>query len=490
MQYGIKTVDLNKPTKACLIVAVFAKNQLSTIAKQLDQLSQGYVQKLIKRGDVTGEFGETVLVHDMPNVKAERVLFVGCGKEKDLNLQTFRKLLAKTFAAIKTHSIKEAICCLTDIAVKAQTESAKLRLAIEISEDIFYLFDQFKSKKTKTVGLSSLTFHSAKPKQAEQAIKEAQAITRGIKLAKDLGNMPGNVCTPTYLAKQAQQLAKQHALKIRILEEKDMRKLGMGALLAVASGSEQPAKLITLEYYGTSKTAAPIVLVGKGITFDSGGISLKPGLGMEEMKFDMCGAASVLGTLQTVAELKLPINVVGVIPTTENLPSGTATKPGDVVTTMSGQTIEIVNTDAEGRLILSDALTYSQKFKPRAIIDIATLTGAIIISLGAAASGIFSNNEELTKALQKAGDETGDRIWPLPLWEDYQEQIDSKVADMMNIGMGGGKSITAACLLARFVKDIPWAHLDIAGTAWKTGQTNSATGRPVSLLVQYLLNCC
>jgi leucyl aminopeptidase len=428
----------------------------------------------------------------MPNVPAERVLLVGCGQENELTSQTFRTLLSKTFTALKANNSQEAICYLTDVTVKNQNEHFKLRTAIEAAEDVFYSFDQFKSKKPakNPIKLTKLTFNSAQPKTAERAIQEAQAITTGIKLVKDLGNMPGNICTPTYLAKQAQQLAKQYRLKIQVLEESEMRKLGMGALLAVASGSEQPAKLIVLHYQGARKTEQPIALVGKGITFDSGGISLKPGLGMEEMKFDMCGAASVLGTFKAVAELKLPINLVGIIPTTENLPSGTAVKPGDVVTTMSGQTIEILNTDAEGRLILSDALTYCQKFNPRAIIDMATLTGAIIIALGNVASGAFTNNEALLTEIQKAANDSNDRIWPLPMWEDYQEQIDSKVADMMNIGVGGGKSITAACLLARFVKNVPWVHLDIAGTAWKTGQTNSATGRPVPLLVQYLLNNC
>lgn len=491
MQYNVKHIDLHKQASACLIVGIFADNKLSAAAKQIDQLSKGYLHKLIKRGDISGDCGQTLLIHDVPNLPAERVLLVGCGKESDLNPQTFRKVLTKAFAAVKTSNVKEAVCYVTDIAVKEQNEHAKLRLAVEIAEEAFYSFDQFKSKKPPKTALSKLTFNSSNAKQAERALKEALAITTGMKLTKDLGNLPGNVCTPTYLAKQAQQLAKAYkALTVKVLEEKDMRKLGMGALLAVASGSDEPAKLIVLHYNGTRKTERPVALVGKGVTFDSGGISIKPAAGMEEMKFDMCGAASVLGTLKAIAELKLPINVVGVIPTTENLPSGKATKPGDVVTTMSGQTIEILNTDAEGRLILSDALTYSQKFKPRAIIDIATLTGAIIIALGAVASGIFSNDEKLTAALQKAGNEAGDRIWPMPLWDDYQEQIDSKVADMMNIGSGGGKSITAACLLARFTKNVPWAHLDIAGTAWKMGQTNSATGRPVPLLVQYLLNCC
>jgi leucyl aminopeptidase len=308
-------------------------------------------------------------------------------------------------------------------------------------------------------------------------------------LAKDLGNLPGNVCTPTYLASKAQALAKAHkTIKTTVLEEKDMKKLGMGSLLSVTQGSNQPAKLITLEYHGTDKAHKPIVLVGKGITFDTGGISLKPGAEMDEMKYDMCGAASVLGTLKAIAEMGLKINVVGVIPTCENMPSGQATKPGDIVTSMSGQTIEILNTDAEGRLILCDALTYSKKFSPDTVIDIATLTGACVIALGHVASGMFSNEDKLAKELLAAGEQSHDRIWQLPLWEDYQPLLDSNFADMQNIGGRAGGTITAACFLARFTKEYRWAHLDIAGTAWKSGKEKGATGRPVPLLTQYLIN--
>jgi len=301
--------------------------------------------------------------------------------------------------------------------------------------------------------------------------------------------LPGNICTPTYLASEAKRLARgQAALSVKVLEEKQMKELGMGSLLSVSAGSDQPAKLIVMEYAGGGKKDAPIALVGKGITFDTGGISLKPGAGMDEMKFDMCGAASVLGTMQTLLELKLPINVVGIIAASENMPNGRATKPGDIVTSMSGQTIEILNTDAEGRLVLCDALTYTERFAPKAVIDIATLTGACVIALGSHASGLYSNRDDLAQALLKAGEEANDRAWHMPLWDDYQKQLDSNFADMANIGGREGGSITAACFLSRFAKNFPWAHLDIAGTAWKSGGSKGATGRPVSLLVQYLLN--
>ncbi len=306
-------------------------------------------------------------------------------------------------------------------------------------------------------------------------------------LAKDLGNLPGNVCTPAFLAEQARKIAKEWKLGVEVLERKDMEKLGMGSLLSVARGSRQPPKLIVLNYAGGAKKARPLVLVGKGITFDTGGISLKPSPEMDEMKFDMCGAASVLGTLRACAEMKLKLNVVGIIPTTENMPGGAATKPGDIVTSMSGQTIEMLNTDAEGRLILCDALTYAERFEPEAVIDIATLTGACVIALGHVASGLYSNKETLARELLAAGDEAYDRAWHMPLWDDYQEQLKSNFADMANIGGRPAGSVTAACFLSRYAKKFAWAHLDIAGTAWKSGKDKGSTGRPVALLTSFLM---
>jgi leucyl aminopeptidase len=316
------------------------------------------------------------------------------------------------------------------------------------------------------------------------------AIAAGSALAKDLGNLPANICTPTYLAEQALALAQAfRTLRVKILEEADMEQLGMGALLSVTRGSAQPAKLIRLDYRQGPATAKPYVLVGKGVTFDTGGISLKPGEGMDEMKFDMCGAASVLGTLRACAELQLPLNVTGLIPTVENMPGGRASRPGDIVTSLSGQTIEILNTDAEGRLILCDALTYAERDEPAAVIDIATLTGACIIALGRHPHGLFSNHSPLANALLAAGQAAYDRAWELPLWDDYQEGLDSNFADIANIsGSRDGGAIMGACFLSRFTKKFHWAHLDIAGTAWKTGKAKGATGRPVPLLTQYLLD--
>ena len=324
---------------------------------------------------------------------------------------------------------------------------------------------------------------------ARRAIAEATAISAGMTLARDLGNLPANICTPTYLARQARDLAKgEKRLRVKVLDEADMKRLKMGSLLSVSAGSRQPAKLITLEYRGAAAADKPVVLVGKGVTFDTGGISIKPGQAMDEMKFDMCGAASVLGTVKAVAQLQLPINVVGIVPATENMPDGIATKPGDIVTSMSGQTIEILNTDAEGRLILCDALTYAARFKPSCVIDIATLTGAVIVALGKIPSGVMGNDSKLIDSLVKSANKIDDRIWELPLWDDYQEQLKSNFADMANIGGRDAGTITAACFLSRFTKDYKWAHLDIAGTAWKSGDEKGATGRPVPLLTQYILD--
>ena len=313
----------------------------------------------------------------------------------------------------------------------------------------------------------------------------------GVNLARELGNLPGNICTPTYLARQAAQIASDYKnIKATILEQKDMEKLAMGSFLSVAKGSREAPKLIMLEYTGADKNEPPHVLIGKGITFDSGGISIKPGQAMDEMKFDMCGAASVLGTMKTIAELQPKLNVVAIVPSCENLPDGNANKPGDVVTSMSGQTIEILNTDAEGRLILCDALTYSEKFKPASVIDVATLTGACVVALGKHPAGLLGNNDELIDDIKQAANTSCDRVWQLPLWEDYQEQLKSNFADIANIGGPGAGTITAACFLSRFAKKLKWAHLDIAGVAWESGNNKGATGRPVALLSQYLLDRC
>ncbi len=380
---------------------------------------------------------------------------------------------------------------LTEAAIKKRGVAWRVRQATIIAQETVYRFDQFKSKKDKVRRpLRKLTFVVDRRNElaaAEEALNQGQAIAEGMSFAKDLANLPGNICTPTYLAEEAEKMAVEHKLDIEILDHEAMSNLGMHALLAVAKGSRQPPRLIVLHYRGGKSDQAPLVLVGKGITFDSGGISLKPSAEMDEMKFDMCGAACVLGAIKATAMMKLPINLTVIVPAAENMPGGAAARPGDIVNSMSGQSIEILNTDAEGRLILCDALTYAARFGPETVIDVATLTGACVVALGYVASGLFANNESLARELLNAGDEAHDRAWQMPLWDDYQEMLKSSFADVANVGGRWGGSITAACFLARFTKKYAWAHLDIAGTAWRSGSEKGATGRPLSLLLHYLM---
>jgi leucyl aminopeptidase len=493
MHYAITSTELVKEQADCSIVGVFKGQKLSKAAEQLQHASQWSIQNILAQGDLHEELGKSLLLYSTPGIASARILLVYCGEEESFKQAEFYKVTSCVANVVKSMKLDRVVNYLTDIEVKGLDAYTKVRQSIELIEDCFYTFDQFKTKKADKSAFSPpkefiFSVASADSAKAKKAIKQAVAITAGIKLTKDLANLPANICTPEYMAKQAEKLAWEVGIDSVVLEKEAIKEEGMGALLAVAQGSEQPPRFVILEYKGAEKKQKPVVLVGKGVTFDSGGICLKPAAGMEEMKFDMAGAASVLGTLKAIALLKLPINVVGIMPLTENLPSGSAVKPGDVIKSLSGQTIEVINTDAEGRLILADALTYSERFKPDVVIDMATLTGAIIVSLGAVATGLMSNDTTLSNELEKAGAQSYDRVWPLPLWDDYQEQIESNIADISNIGIGGGKSITAACFLSRFTKKFRWAHLDIAGTAWKSGKDKTATGRPVSLLVQFLLN--
>ncbi len=490
MEFSIKQGIPEKQHSGCVVVGIYEGGKLAKAAQLLDKAAKHVLSDLIARGDMNGKSAATLLLHKLPGIAAERVLLVGLGKPGESNNKTSLEILRATFSALNGTPAKDAVLFLVD-EVAGKDASWVIRQAVFAAAEQAFRADGLKSKPAKAAALKSIAFATLdKPAAALiSVLDQAAATSQGMELAKTLGNLPGNICTPTYLATKALALGKAHkSIKTTVLEEKDMRKLGMGSLLSVSHGSEQPAKLITLEYHGAAKKQKPIVLVGKGITFDSGGISLKPGAEMDEMKYDMCGAASVLGTIQAIAEMGLKLNVVGVIPASENLPSGTATKPGDIVTSMSGQTIEILNTDAEGRLVLCDALTYAAKFNPDTVIDIATLTGACVIALGHVASGLFSNEDNLARELLAAGEQTHDRAWQLPLWEDYQPLLDSNFADMQNIGGRAGGTITAACFLSRFTKDYRWAHLDIAGTAWKSGKEKGATGRPVPLLTQYLIN--
>jgi leucyl aminopeptidase len=495
MNFNTKTGDLSKLRSACLVLGIHARNRLSEATKAIDAASDGYLSRMLKKGHMNGDKKQTLLLHQVPGVACEQVLLVGCGKKKEYNPAAYRKVTATAVAELGRQRITEALWTLHHPAPEGADSYRSVRETVLTAEDLGYRFDRLKSEaKPPKHPLKTLNFWTpdkAGHTRAQQAIEHGRAIADGVTLAKDLGNLPGNLCTPSYLADQALELGKLSSrLKINILEEKQMQKLGMGALLAVSRGSRQPAKLIVMEYRGGTEKEKPVVLVGKGLTFDAGGISLKPGQSMDEMKYDMCGGASVLGTMHACVELKLPINLVGVVPASENLPDGDANKPGDILTSMSGLTIEVLNTDAEGRLILCDALTYSERFKPDVVIDIATLTGACVIALGKHPSGLFSNHDALARDLLAAGERSGDRAWQLPLWDDYQEQLKSPFADLANIGGREAGSITAACFLSRFTKKLHWAHLDIAGTAWLGGDKKGATGRPVPLLSHYLLQRC
>ncbi len=492
MEISVKTFNFETVKSACIVVGVTHKRQLTDSTQQLDTLAGGFITHLLRRGDISGAVGDSLMLHDVPGLKSERVLLIGCGKTSEITHQRFSTIIGNASTALSKANIKSAVVSLTDLDNKTLSKSMQIRLATEALLQNSYHFS--KLKKDDAPSLTRVTLHFSDKrtlKKAKLAVEIGNAIGLGRNTARDLGDLGGNICTPTYLAKQANQYDKKYTkLKTTILNQKEMEKLGMGSLLSVSKGSRTPPKFIVMQYNGGKKTDRPYVLVGKGVTFDSGGISIKPGAAMDEMKYDMCGAAGVMGTMVSINELKLPMNVVVIVPSVENMPDGAASKPGDVVTSMSGQTIEVLNTDAEGRLILCDALTYSEKFKPKAVIDVATLTGACVIALGAHPAGLLSNQQKLADQILAAGTECGDRAWQMPLWDDYQDQLKSNFADMANIGGREAGTITAACFLSRFTKKLNWAHLDIAGVAWLGGAKKGATGRPVPLLTQYLMERC
>jgi len=485
MEFSTTTARAEAVKADAVAVGVFADGELTPSARAVDKASQGAVKAAIKSGDMTGKRGTQVTLRHLSGVAAPRVLLVGLGDGDDFGDRAFADAIRAATKACPGAS--EIAIAAKEWRVKGRDAEWQARhLAIAAREAVFRS-DELKSKKEDSNGPLRVVLLHAVGDAAERGLKQGTAVANGMALTKRLGNLPPNICTPSFLASEARKLAKDWKLGVEVLETKQLEALKMGSFLSVARGSAQPPRLIVLKHQGAGK-AAPVVLVGKGITFDSGGISLKPGAAMDEMKFDMCGAASVIGTMRTVAELKLRLNVIGVVATCENMPSGTASRPGDVVTSMSGQTIEILNTDAEGRLILCDALTYVERFKPAAVVDIATLTGACVIALGNVNSGLFANNDDLADELMNAGRSAGDAAWHMPLNDEYQEQLKTNFADMANIGTpSNAGAITAACFLSRFTKAYRWAHIDVAGTAWKTGSAKGATGRPVPLLSQFLI---
>ena len=481
----------NVKTKA-LIIGIHEGKSISQELKKLDVVSKGVLKKLINREELEGKVGQSLYIPSLLGAVAERVYLIGCGKKSSsLSKDQVNKILTKLISAAISSNADEATISLPSLKTSEGDEWVLNQLSL-IAENQSYTYDaKLNKKNVRVVKLKKLRISidsSSSDAKLKKALKTGQTVGQGSNAAKDLANLPGNVCTPSYLAKTSQAAAKSYAsLSCKVLGEKEMKKLGMDCLLSVGAGSAQESKLITIEYKGGKKGEQPHALVGKGITFDTGGISLKPGGAMDEMKFDMCGAASVIGTMQVVAELKLPINVVGIVASAENMPGSKATKPGDVVRTMSGLTVEVLNTDAEGRLVLADALTYAKRFKPQSVVDIATLTGAVIMALGYSTSGLMSNDDSLAKELLAAGDESCDRAWQLPLWDVYQKDLDSNFADIANIG-GRAGTITAACFLSRFTEEFKWAHLDVAGTAQFKGAAKGGSGRPVPLLSQYLIN--
>lgn len=492
MDFTVTTGALAALETECLVLGVYESRELAPAARALDHASGGRLGKLLATGDLDGDPARLLVQHGLEGVNAKRVLLVSCGTMADFDCRVLGKVLKAVFARVAELGLSEVTCALGERPASGMSAYRMYRVLAEAAGYSGYRYERTKAAKPNAqpaLQKFGLWAGDGDESAAERASTHARALIAGSHLARELGNLPGNLCTPTDLAEQTQGLAENaKSLRVEVLDEATMAELGMGALLSVARGSRQPAKLIVMHYRGGQSGEKPIVLVGKGLTFDAGGISLKSAAEMDEMKYDMCGGAAVIGTVQAVRDLQLPLNVIGVVPASENLPDGAANKPGDIVTSLSGQTIEILNTDAEGRLILCDALTYCERFEPEVVIDMATLTGAVIVALGRHPSGLFANDEALAEALLAAGEAAGDRLWRLPLWKEYDSQLESNFADLANIGGRDGGAITAAAFLAKFTGTFRWAHLDIAGTAWVTGKDKGATGRPVPLLVDYLLH--
>ena len=492
MDYFSTTSSAARRAVDCVIVGLYERGKLSAAASDINAVSNGAIKRLIKRGDLSGRPGRCVVLNNLAGVRAPRVAVVGLGKASEFSVRRFRSASQTAIRSVALTRSKSVLNGLTLEAIPDTSTYYLGRYTAQAVGDALYRFTAMKSgKKPRAPALKQVGLAVASRGDVARATRGAEhgdAIVVGMTLARNLGNLPANVCTPSYIARTAQQLARKHKkITTRVLSETEMKRLGMHSLLSVTAGTKEPAKLIIMQYKGAAG-AKPVVLVGKGVTFDSGGISLKPGPGMDEMKYDMCGASSVIGTMATVAELGLPINLNVVVPAVENLPGGLATKPGDIVKSMSGKTIEILNTDAEGRLILCDALTYSRRFKPDVIIDVATLTGACVIALGHHRTAVMSNDDTLSAELIAAGIAADDRGWPMPLGEEWAAQLKSNFADFANVGGRDGGAITAGCFLGKFTEGLTWAHLDIAGTAWRSGKQKGASGRPVPLLSEYLLS--
>jgi leucyl aminopeptidase len=482
------TLNHEAPAQAgvdCIVVGAYADKSLTAAAQAVDAASGGKLSALVQRGDIGGKTGKTTLLHDLPGVTAPRVLVVGLGEAAKFGVPQYLKAAGDAARALKVGPVRSALFTLSDVDVKDRDAAWKIRQAVIAVDHACYRYTAtLGKKKADDAGLAQLAIRG----DDAQALAQGVAIAAGVQFTRELGNLPPNICTPAYLAEQSQTFAADNGAECEVLEEAQMDALGMGSLLAVARGSVNRPRLIVLKWNGAAADAKPYVLVGKGITFDTGGVNLKTQGGIEEMKYDMLGAGSVLGTFVATVKMKLPVNLVVVVPAVENAIDGNAYRPSDVITSMSGKTIEVGNTDAEGRLILCDALTYAERFKPEALVDVATLTGACIVALGRYASGLMSKHDDLSNELLGAGETVFDRAWRLPLWDEYQTQLESSFADIYNIGGRWAGAITAGCFLARFTEGQRWAHLDIAGVANDEGKRGMATGRPVGLLSQWLLD--
>jgi len=492
MQFNAVSGSAAPKRSDCAVLGVFEEHELTTATRAFDQRHGRRIAALLKRGDFAARLGDTFLLSDLGGGET-RALLVGLGARKSYNRKAYRRALQAALQTLTRTGAKHAVVWLAHEAAPGVDSYYAGRFAAEAAANVLYRIPDLKTgTRPAPPALSRLTLvvaDAAAARAAQRGLDDGAAIADGMKVTRDLANLPANVCTPRHLGRAARALGKKYPnLRVKVLERRAIERLRMGAFLSVTHGSDEPPQLIVLEYRGGRRSAAPVALIGKGITFDSGGISLKDPGGMDEMKFDMSGAASVLGTFASAAALKLPLNLVGIIPACENLPNGSATKPGDIVRSMSGQTVEVLNTDAEGRLILADALTYVRRFKPAAVVDVATLTGACVVALGAHFAGLMSQDAELTDELANAGERSDDRAWRMPLVEEYGEQLKSNFADMANTGSREGGAITAACFLSKFAQGLRWAHLDIAGVAWLTGAQKGSTGRPVPLLVDFLIN--
>lgn len=485
MDFHLSTQRPNTTQSGVVIVGIFDGSILSSAAAEIDEASQGRLKALLESGDLSSRLGATNLVHTLPGVASPRVLVVGLGEQRKMDAARFQRVVRHSAKVLRGASATSAVSYLPEIDVPGRDASWKAEQNLLLVDHGCYRYNRTYKTRPEAAKLTSLSVPAAGlPNDLPQ---RAEALAAGIRLTRELGNLPPNICNPAYLAEEAGHMADRHDdIDTEVLGHGQMEALGMGSLLAVGQGSVNGPKMMVMKYSGADNHKKPVVLVGKGVTFDSGGLSLKPGAGMQEMKFDMCGAATVFGVMEAVAGLKLPINLVGVVPAVENMPDGRAYRPSDVVTSMSGLTIEVLNTDAEGRLILCDALTYARRFEPSALVDIATLTGACVVALGSHATGLMSRDADLSDELRDAGERMMDRAWPLPLWDDYQVQLESGFADVANLGGKYAGAITAGCFLSRFTEGMRWAHLDIAGSAWDSGRKGNATGRPVGLLVEWL----